>query len=104
VDFIKENNASFVEATWKLVNELEDIFTSMDTENPKPKMDKPDNNALVKLYNACKDYDIGAADEAMALIDAYQYENDDGLADWIRKNMDMMNLKDIAEKLSYLDK
>jgi len=103
IGFIKEHNNPFVETAWKLVKDLEEIFISMETENPKPKMDKPDLDVLKKLQSACKEYDIGAADEAMAQLDKYQYENDDGLVDWIQKNMDMMNLKDIAEKLSYLD-
>ncbi|MCL2196491.1 MAG: ATP-binding protein [Treponema sp.] len=104
ISFISEHNNPFIEAAWKLVNDLEEIFSSMDTDNPKPKMDKPAKDVLKQLQGACKDYDIGAADEAMALLDKYQYVNDDSLVDWIRKNMDMMNLKDIAEKLSYLDK
>jgi len=103
IGFIGENNDAFTEKAWKLVSDLDEIFTAMETDNPKPKMDKPDKDILIKLMTACKDYDIGAADEAMALLDKYQYTKDDGLADWIRKNMDMMNLKDIAEKLSYLN-
>jgi len=102
--FIKDNNDPFVEAAWKLVNDLEEIFTSMETDNPKPKMDKPPEELLIKLHAACKDYDIGSADEVMAELDKYQYTNDDGLMEWIRKCMDMMGLKDIADKLSYLDK
>jgi len=33
-------------------------------------------------------------------IEAFQYEADDGLAHWLRDNVDQMNYTEIVEKLS----
>jgi len=36
-------------------------------------------------------------------IEKYKYEADNGLAVWLRENMDKMNFKQIAEKLENLN-
>jgi len=99
MDFIKENNPAFLEIAWKLVYDIESWIQSLDDENPKPKKDKPDREALLKLLDACRDYDMDGADKAMAEIEEYKYEADDGISDWLRENIDRMNFKEIAEKL-----
>jgi hypothetical protein len=40
------------------------------------------------------------ADAAMAEIEQYQYLSDDGLAVWLRENVDVINFQQIAERLS----
>ena len=99
INFINENNPGFFTAIVKLISDIENWIAKIDAENPRPKKDKPDSEVLVKLLNACKDYDMDGADTAMAEIEKYQYDSDDGLADWLRENIDRMNLKQIAEKL-----
>jgi antibiotic biosynthesis monooxygenase (ABM) superfamily enzyme len=38
-------------------------------------------------------------DEAMAELESHEYEFDDGLADWLKKNVAQMNLARIKERL-----
>ena len=104
IDFINENNKAFLESAWKLINNIEDTLAKIEAENPKPKKDKPDDELLLKLLSACKDYEINKADKAIAEIESYTYEADDGLANWLRENIDKMNFKQIVEKLAYLEK
>jgi len=98
--YIKEQTPPFLESAWKLINDLENMITAIDAENPKPKKDKPDKEVLSKLLTSCKDYDMDGADAAMMQIEQFQYEADDGLADWLRENIDRMNFKQIVEKLT----
>jgi hypothetical protein len=44
-----------------------------------------------------------SADEAIKEIEKYRYTEDDGLAEWLQKNVSMTNFKDIADRLSYLE-
>jgi len=100
--YIEENNPAFVKAARKLAGDIENLIAAIEDENPKPKKDKPDDDMLKKLYDACKDFDIDEADKAISEIEKYKYEADDGLSEWLRDNMDKMNLKQIAEKLEDL--
>ena len=103
-DYINEHNSAFLESAWKLVNDINKMLAELEAENPKPKKDKLDEAVLVKLLGACKEYDINEADKAMAEIEKYKYEADDGLADWLRGRIDRMDYKQIVQKLVYLDK
>jgi len=104
IKFINENNKTFLESAWKLINDINEMLAKIDAENPKPKKDKPDDELLLRLLSACRDYEINKADKAIAEIENYTYEADDGLANWLRENIDKMNFKQIVEKLAYLDK
>ncbi|MCL2443433.1 MAG: ATP-binding protein [Treponema sp.] len=101
-NFIEKHNTAFLEITRKLVYDIEELLSSLDAENPRPKKERPDSNLLSDLHDACKDYDMDGADKAMAEIEKYQYESDDGLADWLRDSIDRMDFKQIVEKLGGL--
>jgi PAS domain S-box-containing protein len=102
-DYIRKNNPALLEAARKLVSDIEALLFAIDAENPMPKKARPDSEMLSKLLAACKAYDMDGADAAMAEIEKYKYESDDGLADWLRESVDMMNFAQIVQKLSKLD-
>ena len=104
IGFINNNNPTFLKTARKLVSDIWDLISKLDAENPKPKKDKPDNEALSILLTACKNYEIDGIDAAMAEIEKYQYESDGGLADWLRECIDKMDLSKIVQKLSDLSK
>ncbi|MDR0502392.1 MAG: transporter substrate-binding domain-containing protein [Treponema sp.] len=97
--FIHERHKTFLADAWKLIGGLEKMFDDLEAENPKPHKDSPDTETLKKFLDACKDYDIEEADKAMAEIEKYKYTADDGLADWLRDNIDRTNFREIIEKL-----
>ena len=103
-DYINEHNPGFLETAWKLVNDIEDMLKNIDEQNPKPKKDRPDAAVLSKLLAACEVYSMTEVDEAIAEIDAYQYEADDGLVDWLLEKVDVMQFAEIVNKLSGLMK
>ena len=100
IDFIAQNNPEFIESTQKLISDIEDMLEKINAENPKPKKEKPDDDTLSRLLTACRNYDINGADKAMAEIDKYQYEGDDGLAEWLREQIDKMDFSRIIQKLT----
>ena len=97
--YIRDNNPSFLEAARKLLCDIEDMLSARKTDIQKPSKDCPDTETLARLLIACRDYDIGGADGAMTVIDSYAYDADDGLVDWLRENVDMMNFSEIVERL-----
>jgi signal transduction histidine kinase/CheY-like chemotaxis protein len=100
LDFVRDNNAGFLETANKLISDLEAMFGIIDAQNPKRKKNKPDQAVLTKLLVACKNYDMDGADAALAEIERYKYEKDNGLAVWLRENVKQMNFPQIIEKLS----
>jgi CheY-like chemotaxis protein len=101
-DYISAHHETFLNAAWKLIHDLEDVLSDMDAGNPKPIKDKPDAETLSKLLAACKAYDVDGVDEAVAELEKYGYESDDGLAAWLIENSKLTNFRQIMEKLSDL--
>jgi HPt (histidine-containing phosphotransfer) domain-containing protein len=99
LDFILNNNASFIEDAEKLICELDRFLKSRAEENPKPKKDKPESDLLKQLMAACEKYDMDGVDAAMTEIDSFEYSCDDGLADWLRENVNLMNFCEIQDKI-----
>jgi hypothetical protein len=101
-EFIRRHNPPFLEAAWRLVSELDGLLSSIESNELKPKKDKPDRDILLKLHAACNAFDMGEVDVLMAEINSYQYESDDGLADWLRNNVELVNFDEIVQRLSSL--
>jgi len=98
--YISKHNSAFLHAARKHVDDLDNMLSAIDAENPKPKKDKPDGELLSKLLTACTAYDLNEVDAAMEEIEKHQYESDGGLSDWLRENVDMMDFEQIVQKLS----
>jgi len=102
LEFIKKHNPAFLDASKKFLDDLDQLFMSIDSEIIKQKKDKPDEAALSNLREACDTYDMDGVDEAMEEIKRYKYESDEGLTDWLEENVEKMNFPDIVEKLNVL--
>ncbi|MDR0502962.1 MAG: response regulator [Treponema sp.] len=100
LEFIKANHSSFMESARNLVFGIEEMLKNLDLESRKPLKDKPDIKILLKLINACKDFDMDGADEAIAELEEYKYESDNDLIHWLRDCIDRMQFEEIIEKLS----
>jgi PAS domain S-box-containing protein len=97
--YILEHNGHFLELTGKLLSDLDALLSSLSDENTKPVKDKPDEEALKRLLDACEEYDMDEADEVMEEIGAFRYDADGGLADWLRKCLENTEFSEIAERL-----
>jgi len=100
LDYIKMHNPAFLEAAEALSEKIDVMLREINAVNPKPKKARPDPEVLKKLAEACEFFSMNKADAAMNEIDAFQYEDDGGLADWLREKVDLMQFADIINKLS----
>jgi len=99
-DYIRENNERFISTTVTLLNDIDTMLADIEEKNLKPVRDKPDEELLIKIHDACKSYIIDDVEALVDKIDEYRYELDDGLVDWLKHNADMMNFGKIVERLS----
>jgi len=102
--FISEHNKRFIDEAGVLLENLNTLLASIDSESPKPIKDKPDSALLLKLLAACETYDMDGVDTAMDEIASYSYENetDNDLAKWLHENIEQMNFSEIVERLSVM--
>ena len=101
LDLVMAGNDDLIGDTEKLIHDL-NLFLRSVGDGPKrerPKRQGPDAAALSGLKAACEDGDIDAVDLAMAEIEKYEYDSDDGLTAWLRENVDAMNYAAIAGRL-----
>jgi CheY-like chemotaxis protein len=99
-DFVAANTTAFLEAVEKLVYDLDALLQNM--ADSKPKRDRPDRDVLNRLGAACEAYDMDGVDAAMAELESYAYESDNGLVAWLREHVDRMDVTKIRETLSAL--
>ncbi|MCL2186510.1 MAG: ATP-binding protein [Treponema sp.] len=100
LEFIKMNHHVFIENARNLVRNIEDILSNINAKSEKLSLDRPDIKILHKLMEACNDYDMGKADDAMAELERYKYDSDNDLVIWLRDSIDRMQFEEIVEKLS----
>jgi len=100
IGFITAHNPAFLDAAGKLIDDIEILVASIAAENPKPKKDKPDEVILAKLARACDNYSMDEVDAAMTELESFEYEDDDGLVENIRKCVDLMQFNQIVKMLT----
>ena len=100
ISFIGTHNQAFVENINNLLRNLEDMLEKYSENTKKHKKDAPAPELVAKLLEACEGYDMDGVDAAMEEIEEFEYVADDGLALWLRENVDQMNFTAITQKLS----
>jgi HPt (histidine-containing phosphotransfer) domain-containing protein len=98
-DFVRWNLSGFIESVQKLLTEIDGILSELAPRSSKQKKLGPDAELLVKLISACEQYDMDGAEMALSEIDAYEYEQDEGLAAWLQENLLLSNFEQIKERL-----
>jgi len=99
-DYVIKHNRVFLDAAWRLIADIDRLLSENDSNNVKPKMDKPDKELLDKLVLACKNYDMDGADKAVSELQRYDYKSGGEMIEWLRENVEMMNFSVIVKKLS----
>ncbi|MCL2663699.1 MAG: ATP-binding protein [Oscillospiraceae bacterium] len=101
IDFIIKHNPVFLEAARRCKTAIEAVLSSID-EHASQIKDVPDEALLKKLLDACEGYRMVDVDETMEEIEKFQYTQDDGLVQWLRENVDLVDYPVITEKLQSL--
>jgi hypothetical protein len=99
IEYIRAHNPAFLEAAWALINDIGALLAAYDAETQKPSKNKPDREALAKLLNACRRFDMDDAERAMEELDKYQYDADGSLMDGIREAFDKLDFMRMAQLL-----
>jgi CheY-like chemotaxis protein len=99
LDFVKKNNPALIRTISKLVADIDEAIGGVTVTEDKPKKDRPDKEALLKLLEACENYKIADIEEIMKEIESFEYKSDDELVYWLRTNVVEMNYSLIVEKL-----
>ena len=99
-DFVADNNPLLVHTAEKLVVALGAAIAAIDEANPKPKKEKPDEEALARLMKACKEFDMDGVDAVIAQLVSYEYTADGGLVRWLKEMAEDADFFGILEKLS----
>ncbi|MCL2718822.1 MAG: PAS domain-containing protein [Lachnospiraceae bacterium] len=96
-NFVSANNASFTDKVKGLIADIENLIN--ETSQDKPRKEKPEQEILDKLREACSNYEMSNVDAAIAELDAFDYESGDELVIWLRENAEQTNFDEIIEKL-----
>ncbi|MDR1935791.1 MAG: response regulator [Candidatus Accumulibacter sp.] len=99
-EFVGANNGAFVGAAERLIAGLSAMLGKLDAENRKPGKDAPDAGVLDRLREACANYDMDGVDKAMVELESYTYEHRPELVVWLRERVDMMDFRQILDRLS----
>jgi len=101
-DFVKINNAAFIDHVQKLVNDIKNLYEEVVADIKKRKKKKPDTAILKKLFEACKRFDTEVIDEQIAELTAYEYDLDGDLVDELYKSAHQFKYKQIRDKLAIM--
>jgi len=97
--FIASKNAEFITATEILISNIKQLVNDIQSINPKQLKEKPDEEVLNKLHEACINYDITLADTFITDLEAYDYKSNGELIIWLRENIEQANFDEIVERL-----
>lgn len=100
--YVSTHNKTFIDASWKLIFDLEDMLSNINTGAAKPIREFPDINTLSELMRGCREYNMDTVDGAMADMEKYIYTADEGLTDWLIDNIKLMNFTQIIDRLTPL--
>jgi CheY-like chemotaxis protein len=103
-DFVSENNPDFVKMVDALITDIETMLQKVDEHVAKPQKEKPDQETLTRLLEACKKYEMDGVDAAIEELERYEYESDGELVAGLRRSVDETDFAKIIETLSYLEK
>jgi len=98
-NYVSENNPKLVEKTGELIKSINEMLGEYDAANKKPQKEKPDTETLMKLRQACVDYNMGEVDAALDKLEEYSYETDDELVVWLREKAENSSFDEIVERL-----
>jgi len=100
-DFVRANNGKFLVLLETLLSDIEGALIRSGIEK-KPVKNKPDHAMLVKLLDACNEFDIDEIDNVMDEINAFDYKEDDGLVVKLRESLGQGKYKQVKDILTEL--
>ena len=103
-DYVIENNDGLIACVDNLINDIQALLKHISLAKPKPLKTQIDREMIRKLFDACNRFDMDGVDQTMKEITGFQYETDGDFVAWLTEKVKQMNLGEIAEKLSSMQK
>ena len=104
LEYISTHNSHLVESATELLDEIDSLIVQINSvkseNNTKPEKDKIDDKLLVQMLAACKEFNMNGVDMIMTQIEDYEYTSDKELSGWLRENVDLINFKKIADRIT----
>ncbi|MDR1041440.1 MAG: response regulator [Deltaproteobacteria bacterium] len=97
--FIAVRNPPFLEAAFKLIDELKG-FLGGTAAGGRPSADAPDPELIRRMVGCCRAFDMDGVDRAVEELGKNDYANEPGLVDWLRERIEAMELDEIVERFS----
>ena len=98
-EILTRNNALLKDAE-DLISNVQAWLAELDTQNPKPLLERPDPLLLIRLQKSCETYDMDGIDQAMDKLESACYDNDASLITWLREKITELDFSSAAERLS----
>ena len=99
-NYVNMHNPVFLNTLKKLIGDIDDAIMEFEARNEKPTKGKPDDETLAILREACVACSMDGVDGAMDELGKYQYDSDDGLYEWLKEKVGLMDFKAIIERLT----
>ncbi|MDR1576897.1 MAG: response regulator [Deltaproteobacteria bacterium] len=101
MDFVLAHNQRFLSNIDRLVDGIRSFLGSKENL-AKPLKNAPDPVILDKLLSRAINYDMDGMEEALASLEAFNYERQGHLTSWLREKVDQGSFVEIIERLSNL--
>ncbi len=98
--FVLRHNPAFLEEAERLLAGIGAALAAADAAHPRPRRDAPDRRALLRLRDACAEYDFDAMEAAMDELDGCVYGTGGELVEWLRERTLKMDFQAIADRLA----
>jgi len=99
---VLSKNAKLISDTEIVVAGVQEWLDKNDIHETKPRLKAPDRGLLVKLREGCEEYDMDGVEEVVKELEKNEYDEDGELVTWIREQVDMSKLGDVAKRLKDL--
>ena len=93
------NEALLIDAENLALN-IKAWLETLDNQNPKPLLERPDSFLLAQLQKSCEAYDMKGIDDAMDKLEAANYRTDASLVIWLREKINALEFSLAASRLS----
>jgi CheY-like chemotaxis protein/anti-sigma regulatory factor (Ser/Thr protein kinase) len=99
IDTVLNKAPEFAKIVAALIDGIDALLTGAAAGTPKPVKEKPDQQVLARIYEACQAYDMETVEAAIKELEQYEYEQDGEIVPWLWENAQQFNVAEITARL-----
>ncbi|MCL2665835.1 MAG: Hpt domain-containing protein, partial [Defluviitaleaceae bacterium] len=102
--YVNEKTPELINTVQELISAIEHMLEAITSDTQKPLKNAPDAEALEKILEACKIFDMETVETVIKELESFAYENGGDLVHWLWENVQQFNVDEVIEKLAeYLE-